>query len=302
MLRINDFLAKKLFCVLVVFWVLAFYGLAKADSLVEMYEMVQGGKSLYKPTEQEWEQARELFEHLFESAKQAVQQDAKKWEKLGFCLQDKKRDGQELVILKERKSKNGRGWYLFAGAEDNKNVLMIPHGQKDYYTGELGLRFFKEGSFKAGAWNTLPRYGETARNRDAWDLAHQDETYFTAFTSAAGQALPEARIIQVHGFAREKRRSEDGASANVILSAGSSLLPAHFQHLGQCLKHNLQKVRVYPLDVRELGGTTNICGKILRSMGHRGFIHLELAYPLRSRLRKDKDLRNKIIGCLQESQ
>jgi hypothetical protein len=86
--------------------------------------------------------------HLFDSAEQAMQQDANKWGELGFCLQDKKRDGQELVILKERKSKKGRGWYLFSGAEDNKNVLMIPHGQKDYYTGELGLRFLRKDLLK----------------------------------------------------------------------------------------------------------------------------------------------------------
>ena len=78
MLRINVFLAKKLFCVLVLFWVLAFYGLAEADSLAEIYEKAQGGKSLYKPTEQEWEQARELFVHLFDSAEQTMQQDANK--------------------------------------------------------------------------------------------------------------------------------------------------------------------------------------------------------------------------------
>ena len=145
--RINDFWVKKLFCVLVVFGMLAFYGLAEADSLAKIYEKAQGGKSLYKPSEQEWEQARELFEHIFDSAEQAIKQDAEKWEGLGFCLQGKKRDGQDLVILKEKQSKNGRGWYLFASGKDNKNVLMIPHGQKDYYTGELGLRFFKEGDF-----------------------------------------------------------------------------------------------------------------------------------------------------------
>jgi hypothetical protein len=177
---------------------------------------------------------------------------------------------------------------------------MVPHGMKDYKTGRIGLRLFQEGGFSAGAWNTAPRYRKGGGARTDWDLAHLEDTFFTAFTRAFARARPAGRLIQVHGFAAEKRDTEAGASADLIVSPGGHALPPGFLALARCLEGSLAlAVRVYPLEVRELGGTTNVSGRILRSLGHDGFVHLELAYPVRKRLLRDAPLRRDLIRCLE---
>ena len=51
-------------------------------------------------------------------------------------------------------------------------------------------------------------------------------------------------------------------------------------------------------EVRELGGTRNVQGRLLRERGHDGFVHVELGRPLRERLRNEQELRSSLAACL----
>ena len=69
--------------------------------------------------------------------------------------------------------------------------------------------------------------------------------------------------------------------------------------VADCLQRRLQEpVRLYPRDVRELGATRNVQGRLLRERGHDGFVHVELAQPLRERLRNEQELRSGFAACL----
>ena len=39
-------------------------------------------------------------------------------------------------------------------------------------------------------------------------------------------------------------------------------------------------------------------GRLLRERGHDGFVHVELARPLRERLRNEQELRSNLAACL----
>lgn len=59
-----------------------------------------------------------------------------------------------------------------------------------------------------------------------------------------------------------------------------------------------EPVLLYPVQVGELGGVTNQIGQTLRTLGSRAFVHLELARPLRERLREDAATRRRFGDCL----
>lgn len=271
------------------------------SGLRDLYRESLGAERFVLPDPASLEQANRLFLELLQTDGPVPESLEHDGEALGFEVIQRGREADRLLVLREGRDKSGRGFYVFRRG-GRPAALMIPHGMKDYKTGKIGLQLFLEGDFTAGAWNTAPRYRKGERDRTDWDLAHLEGTYFTAFTRAFARAQPVGRLVQIHGFAAEKRDTEAGASAELIASSGSPLPSPGFLALIRCLKASLDlEVRVYPLDVRELGGTTNASGRILRSLGHAGFVHLEFAYPVRKRLLQDAPLRENLIRCLEES-
>ena len=113
------------------------------------------------------------------------------------------------------------------------------------------------------------------------------------------KSLPMGRLIQIHGFDNNKRKSEAGASASAILSSGSRWVTPHSATVAHCLRKVIQgPVLIYPIEIRELGATRNLHGKILRRYGHEGFIHVELNRSTRERLRSDPVMRGQFTDCL----
>lgn len=154
----------------------------------------------------------------------------------------------------------------------------------------------------AAAWNTVPRwYGENGSRVDA-DLAHHPHSYFTALTRAFLRAAPRGTVAQLHGFDGGKRKSRNGSGADVIISSGSKNVTTGVRKASSCISRVADaKVLVYPADVRELGGTTNSIGLLMRSLGSSRFIHLELSDGFRTWLRKDQSLRAVMNQCLEEA-
>jgi hypothetical protein len=198
----------------------------------------------------------------------------------------------DFITLQELPTaKQGRGFFAINPTVKNNWLLQAPHADSDLYTGKIVSRLFLTGAFKAAQWNTV--------KRSISDMAHTPDTYWQAFTQAFAGLYPEGKIIQLHGYEQEARRTQAGETSDMILSSGHENPPLWVQQTAACLKKALPwRVSLYPVDLSELGGTINVQGQLLRSLGHNGFLHIEMSKALRQALLDDAELRNKLIHCL----
>lgn len=199
---------------------------------------------------------------------------------------------QDFITLQEMPTaKQGRGFFAINTRATKNWLLQAPHADSDLYTGKIVSRLFLEGEFKAAQWNTV--------KRDIRDMAHTPNTYWQAFTLAFAQQYPDGKVIQLHGYDQAIRKTKAGESSDMILSAGHETAPLWVQQTAACLKNAFPKrVSLYPLDVQELGGTNNVQGQLLRSLGHNGFLHIEMSKNMRKQLLDNADLRKLFIKCL----
>ncbi|MFC1833260.1 hypothetical protein ACFL2Q_00830 [Thermodesulfobacteriota bacterium] len=259
------------------------------------------GDSLYSPSSRELAAAEELFTSMFKTP--VDQRTKESWNELGFELIPARQQGTDYWILKEQDDKKaGRGFYLFPKRPVAGNGLFIPHRFKDMLTGKIGRSLATEGSFAVVAWNTVPKWKHNITKKPNWNMARLQDSYFTALTRAFAKVHPKAYHIQIHGYARDKRKTAAGKETNVIVSGGTQDPGEELTALKACLgKRGFGQVALYPLDVRELGATINISGKALRAMDNRGFVHIEFDLGTRKQLLKDKELREALLNCLQQA-
>lgn len=188
-------------------------------------------------------------------------------------------------------AKQGRGFFAINTQATKNRLLQAPHADSDLYTGKIANRLFLENEFKAAQWNTV--------KRDISDMAHEPDTYWQAFTQAFAKQYPDGKIIQLHGYEQDIRKTAAGEASDMILSAGHNAPPPWLQQTAACLKKAFPKrVSLYPSDVRELGGTTNVQGQLLQTLKHDGFLHIEMSHAMRKELLDSADTRKLFMSCL----
>lgn len=203
-----------------------------------------------------------------------------------FTIERKK----DVLIIKERE-KRGQGVTLYS--KKGKNTLQMPHCMFDTYTCSIGWKLFFENTFLVAQFSSAHRY--TNSNSD---LAHSQYNHFTAFASAYGKYNRDGYLIQIHGFSNNKRVSQEGKEAEVIVSSGERKSSDKAISINECLKKKGFNSFLYPLEINELGGTKNASKKVLKELLHQGFIHIELNLSLRKQLLKSKKLRREFGQCL----
>lgn len=265
-------------------------GLA-APSLMQLWkDATQGG--LYRPTaEDELRQAELLFVRTL--SQQEGQDDLQRgWTTVGMELLSIENKDETLWVIREQSScKIGRGVYAVRVSKAQSLAIQAPHSGADRYTGEIALHLLQEGKAKAGAWRTVPR--------SKADLAHLDGTYFQAFTRAFAQVFPSGQIVQLHGFEQEKRVGRSVGEAEIVLSNGTTTPPARLTRVANCWKHALSvAVKRYPDEAKDLGATTNAQALLLHSLGHSGFLHVEMSEEIRAQLQRDPQLRAAWLHCV----
>jgi hypothetical protein len=265
-------------------------GLA-APSLPQLWKEATRGGLYRPPSEDALREADSLFVRTLSQheGRDDLQQG---WATLGMellSLDDK--DGTLWVIREQSSRKTGRGIYVVRVGTAQALAIQAPHSGADRYTGEIALRLLQEGKAKAGAWRTVPR-GKA-------DLAHLGGTYFQAFTRAFAQVFPSGQIMQLHGFEQEKRVGRSVGEAEIVLSNGTSTPPAQLTQVANCWKHTLSiVVKRYPDEAKDLGATTNAQALLLHSLGHSGFLHVEMSEGIRARLHKDPARRAAWLRCV----
>jgi len=270
--------------------------LASASDLSKAWKQSQVG--VFVPSSsQDVLDAHRLFSQMLQG--QRVRASA--WDALGMQVEHLRYKGEVVLVVHEQtQHQYGRGFFVIRQKEtDSPLLLQAPHSFKDLYTGRIALKLWMAGNAKAAAWNTVPRWYDAQGQKVDADMAHRGETFFLAFSKAFAKRYPEGRTLQLHGFSQQKRETSQARSADIILSSGSKHLNSSVQHFGRCLKQQLtDQVLLYPTEVSELGGTRNVISRELRYHAAHDFIHMEMSFELRSGLRKDKDLRHRLLACL----
>lgn len=244
-------------------------------------------------------QAQAAFADLLQGPRFPPDSAPGQWQALGFELLTLAEHGEQWLVLREPTDTcRGQGLYLIRLGATPGLMLQVPHGYRDLHTDDIAAGLLQV-PWHVIAFNTVPRhYTRRGRRVDA-DLAHREDSFLAALTRAYADIHPAGRLVQLHGFSPQKRSTAAGRSAAAIISSGAAWPSAGAIAVADCLQRRLQEpVRLYPRDVRELGGTRNVQGRLLRERGHDGFVHVELARPLRERLRKEQELRSGLAACL----
>lgn len=197
---------------------------------------------------------------------------------------------------------HGKGSYAVNYSTDNNIMIQSPHVFYDKYTGEIAEQLFSTGRFYVTAMNSVSRKAKASNSDDTADLAHNDDSYLMRFSIAFAKNNKNNKIIQIHGFSRKKRKTPSGRLADVIISNGTKRASLTSKKLFQCLKKQFQEQNIlhYPYDVRELGATKNIIAKRLRMMAFDGFVHLEMSYNFRKKIKTDPNKLDKVAQCLAQ--
>ena len=254
-----------------------------------LYEASQDGQ--YVPADvTELDKAESLFLQVMQGENDP--QLKNEWNSIGFDLLNFKEKGKKYIAIQEQLTrKEGRGFYLFLLDSTSTSVLQAPHSFKDLRTREITLDMVLSSDYPAAAWNTVPR--------DLADLAHLEQTFFMSFSRAFARRYAHGDLFQLHGYAQEKRNTRIGQVSEFILSSGTSTPRNTVLEAAACLKRNVSdKTYIYPLEVKELGATTNTIGKALRALWHEGFMHIEISRGIRERLLTESKLQRSFINCL----
>ena len=239
---------------------------------------------------QELSRAEKLFLRTFSSQATDFSILHREWEHLQMSL-EKATTGDMWYLREQQDSKRGRGFYCFRISSTSPIVIQAPHHRYDKGTGTIALKLFGESDVRAVAWNTL--------HRQEQDLAHEEETWLQAFTRATAKFEETLLVVQIHGFSNKLRKSEEARMAHLILSSGSDTPPAWFGPTSLLFIKSFSEFSVlaYPFQVRELGATTNVQGKLLRN-GTTHFLHLECNPHFRKVLLDEDSLRSNLMECL----
>ena len=205
------------------------------------------------------------------------------------------------VLQESEDAKWGRGFYLFnSHAEIRQTAIQAPHSFFDKHTRAINVRMFETGQVAAAAWNTV-------RRADV-DLAHHRFHYLNSFTSAWANVHSHGSVVQLHGFANDKRKTAAGKIADLIISDGTRYPANRVRRIATIAKEQLNasshastgklNVMLYPVDCAELGATSNTQGKLLRDQGQTGFVHLEMSAKLRELLRRNASVTGEFLKSL----
>lgn len=230
-------------------------------------------------------------------------------QRIGFCIEIWRVRGRVLWAMRELpEQRRGAGAYVVRPGPRSDDapeiVLQAPHAYFDLGTGNLAAALFfgEEGRGRARALftNTAHRYkgmtraappaappesdeseepDEPGEPGDApADVAHSAEHGFQTATERIVRVLGHVVVIQLHGFADRAGRPE------IILSSGADHVPAHITALAAALGAIFERVLRYPDDIAELGGVTNVQGRMLARYPRAHFVHVELSGTTRRRL------------------
>jgi len=287
----------------VVFWLplILSWNLSNAETLRSvMIENYIAITQYQVPSNYQLDLAESLFQSLLQSGTNFSSSDISAWSSLGFHLREvHDGDNTRFAVVSEFIPNEGTGQGFYAvrlrqlSEHRSGKILQAPHRPSDLYTNEIICdiltSILTSHNYDAGGWSTT--------HRNNIDLCKEPFSYFNSFTTAVAKSYSKARIVQLHGFARE---SNNNTEADIIFSSSKKEMPSTFRPIATCLKTSLTNfvTMKYPEEVDFLGGTLNInAEKFYQVDGDNMFFHVETSKELRDQLRINATLRNEFGKC-----
>jgi len=191
-----------------------------------------------------------------------------------------------LIISEQDGARRGAGVVVLRRGPARAVLVEAPHTFFDQGTLPLAVIGFAEHAARGLVVNTVHRFrGPEALS----DVAHADASFFLLAHEVLLEAFPAILCIQLHGFSDER-----APGASVILSAAGSSATPPTAGVAAAIGGG---VRVFPDDIGDLGGTTNVQGGASRRAG-APFMHVEIARSLRDRLASDDALARRLVAAL----
>lgn len=181
---------------------------------------------------------------------------------------------------------SGNGYFIYNPTAKHEILIQAVHQYSDGPVGGILRHFQAEDSFKALAFNSHRRSTQA-------DITHNADSYLKQFSLSFMARYPNAVVIQLHGFLKQKRKTTSGKEAEIIISNGNKNPSKQLQQITACLSKRWL-TKVYPWQVSELGATTNEVGRALPA---GRFIHVEMNTLVRDELRRSKDARKVFLAC-----
>lgn len=275
---------------------------AWGQSLRSLFREAAQGGEFAMPTAGELAEARLMFDLLLKG-KLETAAFKELLDSLGMEQLPVTEVGTDFVVLREKEGrKTGRGFYIYTNGATAHRYLLVPHAFTDVKTGHIALKLVDMGCFSLVALNTRKRYEVRDNLKIDQDLAHLTGTYFSVLSHALAALADEPRVVQIHGYSKGNRETEAGMDADVIVSSGRRSLQPYASAVAECLSRNDDyNVMVYPDQVYELGGTTNVTARIMRKAGNKSFLHIEMSRPFRDMLSKDEKFLKVFNECVAGS-
>lgn len=293
---------KKLFLAWVFYlFIISFSCFSEEKDLERMFAQAFQGGSYQEISEIELSSVEILFEKVLQGN---VTTELKSlWKNVGYEMIVFSGEKGNTVILKElTNAKFGRGFYWINLGLSKKYALEIPHVPFDKLTKEISFQLISEEKFFAMAWNTVPRSYSTGKEIIDSDLAHLEKSHLMAFSRAISKLFPEGKIIQIHGFSNNKRKTKEGKMADMVVSSASKVPSEWVLKYANCMKHlSPHLIFVYPAEVAELGAITNTVALDLQKNGYFGFVHIEMNERFRAEMISSNVLRGYFLQCLREN-
>jgi len=173
-------------------------------------------------------------------------------------------------------------------------IAYAPHRFYDLHTLDIARSLFND--CQVLLTNTKHRTSRDA-NGVLIDFGKYKESAANAFILAYADTVESFTIFQLHGFAKEKRKTNQGRKADIIVSQGRENASLFTRNITDCLNEKLNvAVMLYGRDIYELGGTKNILTTLAPSNSQ--FIHIELSREIREKLITDNHLLKLFKQCL----
>ena len=192
-------------------------------------------------------------------------------------------------IRETENHRHGRGVYAFRIDAEKLIALQAPHRFNDLMTGTISKKLFCEHSIFAIALNTA--------HRKEIDLSHTKLHHINAFTSAIIKAQRDIAIVQLHGFTNQNKT---GAAkfAQAIISDTTKFPGRSARQTALEFKTTFGQdhTRLFPIDVKQLGGTTNRQAQTAHNLGCPDFLHIELNRQFRLQLKQDASVRDSFFA------